>query len=68
MGVWIHNLFRFQRKRGHKPAKKNSPSESAEELRYHKARRVKRTNSGKGVCQPSREGYRARGYRIGQPG
>ena len=41
-----HNLLRFGRKRRYKPAKKNSGSESAEELRHHEARSIDWTNPG----------------------
>ena len=34
---WKHSFFRFGRERRYKPAKKNCRSESAEELRDHKA-------------------------------
>jgi hypothetical protein len=38
IGMRKHNVFRFARKRWYKPAEKNSRGESAEELRYYKAR------------------------------
>jgi hypothetical protein len=57
MSIWKHNLFRFGRKRWHKPAEKNSRGESAEELRYYKPRRIDWPNSSKRVCERSREGY-----------
>jgi hypothetical protein len=53
MGMWKHNLFCFGKKRGHKPAKKNSRGESAEKLRCYKAWRICRTNPDKRVCEGS---------------
>jgi hypothetical protein len=61
MGVWKNNLFCFGRKRWHKPTKKNSRGESAEELRYYKNRRIDRTNSGKGVRARACNRYRGIG-------
>jgi hypothetical protein len=52
-----HNLLRFGRKRRYKPAKNNSGSESAEELRHHEARSIDWTNPGKCICECSRERY-----------
>jgi hypothetical protein len=45
--MWKHNVFRFGRKRWHKPAEKNSCGGSAEELRYYKARHIGGPNPGK---------------------
>ena len=58
IGMWKHNVFRFGRKRWHKPAEKNSRGESAEELRYYKARHIGRANPGKGVRERSCKRYR----------
>ncbi len=49
IGMWKHYVFRFGRKRWYKPAKKNSRGESAEELRYYKARHIGGPNPGKGA-------------------
>ena len=38
ISMWKPHFFRFRRKRWYKPAEKNSRGESAEELRYYKAR------------------------------
>ena len=40
IGMWKHDLFRFGRKRWHKPAEKDSRGESTKELRYYKARHI----------------------------
>src|SRR5262245_8518261 len=32
MNMWKHHIFRFRKKRWHKPAKKNSRSESADRI------------------------------------
>jgi hypothetical protein len=58
IGTWKHNVFRFARKRWHKPAEKNSRGASAEELRYYKARHVGGPNPGKGVRERSCKRYR----------
>ena len=58
IGMWKHNVFRFGRKRWHKPAEKNSRAESAEELRYYKARYIGGPNPGKGVRERSCNRYR----------
>jgi hypothetical protein len=55
--MWKHHLFRFRRKRGHKPTKKKSRSESAEELRDYKAGRIDRTNLGKSRPDRSANGF-----------
>ena len=69
MGMWKHNLLRFGRKRWYKPAKKNSRSQSAEELCHHEARCIDRTNPGKCICERSRERYRriSKGRRSREP-
>ena len=62
--MWKHNLFRFGRKRWHKPAEKNCRGESAEELRYYKARHIGRPNPGKGVRERSCKRYRWIGKEV----
>ena len=64
MNMWKHHIFRFRRKRGHKPAKKNGRSNSPEQLAHHKAWCIGGTNSGKCICERSRKRYR----RIGKGG
>ena len=69
IGMWKHNLLRFGRKRRYKPAKKNSRSESTEELCHHEARSIDWTNPGKCICECSRERYRriGKGRRSREP-
>ena len=64
-----HNPLRFGRKRRYKPTKKNSRSESTEELCHHEARSIDWTDPGKCICEYSRErdGRIGKGRRSREP-
>ena len=57
MGMCKHNFLLFGRKRGYKPAEKNSCSKSAEELCHNETRCIDRANPCECICECSRKRY-----------
>jgi hypothetical protein len=53
--VWKHSVLRLGRERWYKPAKKNCRTESTKELCTNKSRGINWTDSGKCVCERTRE-------------